>query len=56
MFQVICIATGEPVVVYAVSGFLFLFWKDDTAAQHWEWAPMDQFRPVTAEDRMRGRV
>ena len=54
MFQVICISTGEPVVVYAVSGGLFLIWNDEKADQHWEWAPMERFRPVTVEDRMRG--
>ena len=56
MFQVICIDTGKPVVVYAVSGGLFLIWNDEIAAQYWEWADMNCFRPVTVEDRMRGRV
>lgn len=56
MFQVICIATGKPVVVYAVSGGLFLIWHDETASQHWEWADMNRYRPVTVEDRMRGLV
>ena len=56
MFQVICIATGKPVVVYAVSGGLFLIWHDETASQYWEWADMNRYRPVTVEDRMRGLV
>lgn len=54
MFQVIRIATGKPVVVYAVHGGMFLIWNDEKATQYWEWADMNMFRPVTVEDRMEG--
>lgn len=50
MFQVICIATDEVVDVYAVSGVRFLVWNADDTESHWEWVPMEQFRPVTTDD------
>jgi len=50
MFQVICIATGKPVVVYAVYGGMFLIWNDEETEQCWSWMDMDQFRPVTTDD------
>lgn len=60
MFQVICIATGKPVVVYAVYGGMFLIWNDEETERCWSWMDMDQFRPMmdgtggmTRADRIR---
>ena len=45
MFEVVN-ANGYVLTVYAVNGSLFLIWNDSAADAHWEWVPMEQYRPV----------
>lgn len=46
MFKVESRFNGHVYTVYAVSGSLFLVWNDSTENERWEWAHMEEFRPV----------
>ena len=46
MFKVKNVGNGKCYTVYAVSGLLFLIWNDSTEDGHWEWLPMERFKPI----------
>ncbi len=53
MFKIVNVS-GHILTVYAVSGSLFLIWNDSTEDAHWEWVPMDRFRPLGPDEDENG--